>query len=450
MHPRWNHQALSLFASLLLLVATCARVLAEEQPAAPAIDPQAAKVLSDWGKYTAQLQGFSATIKASMEARQGELSQEREVTTQVTAQRPNKLSLNLKTGQDSADLVCDGKSLTVSLTTAKKYFIDETAERVSSWSKILENPIAAAIITQGNAGAIMAALFADDPNAKLLSSIESATYGGEVMLDGTKCHLIQAVGKDTDWQLWIDAGPKPLLRQFVPDLNKAMAKLAAAQGRQAPADLRIKSTSVFTDWKENPTLAADTFAFSPPLGAVKIDNPADQVEPLHPLLGKVAPPINLDLLGGGKLDLASLKDKNIVILDFWATWCGPCKRAMPIIEKVADEYKKKGVRLYAVNLEESAEDVQHFAEQSGITATIALDSAGTAARDYQAQAIPQTVLVGKNGTVQVVHVGLLPDLENQLRKELDALLAGKDLAAEAKAKAEKGKPSAAEPVTDDK
>ncbi len=384
-----------------------------------------------------------------MEIRQGEQSQARDSSMKVIAQRPNKLALNLKSGGDGADLICDGATLTVSLTTAGKYFVDETPEHFTSWSTIMENPVAAAIASQGNAAAIVTALFADDPAEKLLAAIQSATYDGEVMLDDSKCHLIKAAGNDSDWQLWIDAGPKPLIRKFVPDLTKAMTKLAAAQGRPLPANLKVTTVVTYTDWQENPKLAAEAFAFAAPEGSVKIDNPADQVEPPHPLLGKVAPAINLDLLGGGKLDLASLKNKNVVILDFWATWCGPCKRAMPIIEKVASEYKKKGVLLYAVNLEESAEDVQHFAEQSGITATIALDTVGTAARDYQAQAIPQTVLIGKDGTVQVVHVGLLPDLENQLRKELDALLAGKDLAAEAKAKADKGKPAAAAPAADD-
>ena len=137
-------------------------------------------------------------------------------------------------------------------------------------------------------------------------------------------------------------------------------------------------------------------------------------------MGTPAPAINIDLLGGGKLDLTALKGKNIVILDFWATWCGPCITAMPQIEKVASEFKKKGVVLYAVNLEETAAEVQHFAEQNGVTAKIALDTADTVARDYQATSIPQTVLIGKDGTIQVVHVGLSSNLERQLRKELDA------------------------------
>ena len=206
------------------------------------------------------------------------------------------------------------------------------------------------------------------------------------------------------------------------------------------ANLKVTNTVAYKDWAENPTFAADTFVFNVPERALKAESLADMVGGAggreagpHPLLAKAAPAIKLDLLGGGTLDLAALKDKNVVILDFWATWCDPCRKAMPIIDKVAREYKDKGVLLYAVNIQETREDIQRFVDDSGLHLAIALDKEGSVARAYQANSIPQTVIVGKDGTVQVVHVGLSPNLEDELKKELDALVAGKDLAAQGKA-----------------
>jgi thiol-disulfide isomerase/thioredoxin len=141
--------------------------------------------------------------------------------------------------------------------------------------------------------------------------------------------------------------------------------------------------------------------------------------------------VKLELLDGGNLDLAGYKGKNVVILDFWATWCGPCTQAMPIIEKVAHEYQDKGVLLFAVNIQEQPDDVKKFLEEAELKVAVALDKDGTVGSAYKAEAIPQTVLVGKDGTVQVVRVGLSANLEEELSKDLDALVAGKDLASEA-------------------
>ena len=71
-----------------------------------------------------------------------------------------------------------------------------------------------------------------------------------------------------------------------------------------------------------------------------------------PLVGKPAPDFALDLLGGKKFRLAEAKGK-VVVLDFWATWCGPCLQAMPQVEKVAGEFRDQGVQLVAVNLQET-------------------------------------------------------------------------------------------------
>ena len=101
---------------------------------------------------------------------------------------------------------------------------------------------------------------------------------------------------------------------------------------------------------------------------------------------------------------------------------------MPIMEEVANEYKDKGVILIAVNLRESAQKIRSFLQKQGLHPVVALDKDGAVGTVYKAQYIPQTVIIDKDGIVQAVHVGALPNLKDTLKKELDDLLAGKKLA----------------------
>ena len=185
-----------------------------------------------------------------------------------------------------------------------------------------------------------------------------------------------------------------------------------------PAASENKSDSI------NPKAGTDdAFKYTPPDDA-KIAEPQGS----HPLLAKPAPSFKLELLEGGEFDLSRLKGKNIVILDFWATWCGPCIRVMPVMEEVANEYKDKGVILIAVNLRESPQKIRSFLQKQGLHPVVALDKDGAEGTIYKAQYIQQTVIIGKEGIVQAVHVGALPNLKKILKKELDDLLAGKKLA----------------------
>ena len=164
----------------------------------------------------------------------------------------------------------------------------------------------------------------------------------------------------------------------------------------------------------------------------KKDAPPEAAKPARPdpaaLMGQPAPDFELDLVAGGKVKLSELKDKSVVILDFWATWCPPCRKSLPVVAEVAKSYKEKGVAFYAVNLREDVEKVKKFLEAQKLDLAAALDKDGAVAKSYLVSGIPQTVIVGKDGTVQVVHVGASPDLKERLTKDLDALLAGEKLA----------------------
>ncbi len=449
-----QHFSPRFFGCLLLLSAALGSpLLAADAKAKTTIDPKAQKVADAFSKYILGLKGFKMTSNIALRVEQQGRRQEYEFVQKFSAERPNKLNCVLESPQAGAEIVSDGRKLSVFLNQTNKYASEDAP---ATWEGILQNPLVIGALSMGNAAVTTSALLDVDPAKKLFEKVDSVSYGGIVSLGERKCHLIKATSAELDWELWIDAGDKPLPRQFVPDLTKALAQAAKQAGNAAAfANMKASNVVTFDDWEVNPKFPADAFAFNAPEGATKAKTILDIVmgdreeTGPHPLLAKAAPAIKLDLLDGGKFDLASYKNKKIVILDFWATWCGPCAQAMPIIDKVAKKFEKNGVLLFGVNIQEEPDEVHKFLEDRDLKLPIVLDSEGTAAKAYMATGIPQTVLVGKDGTVQVVLIGLSPNLEEELTKDLEALVAGKNLAAEALAAAKAKADSADDKTSED-
>ena len=135
---------------------------------------------------------------------------------------------------------------------------------------------------------------------------------------------------------------------------------------------------------------------------------------------KPIPPVDFELqdLSGKKVKLSALKGK-VVFLNFWATWCGPCRSEMPSMQRLHEKLKAEGLEILAVDLQEDKGKVQAFAKELGLAFPILLDSDGSVGAAYNARSIPTTYLLDRDGNIFARAVGArewdTPELINILR-----------------------------------
>ena len=139
------------------------------------------------------------------------------------------------------------------------------------------------------------------------------------------------------------------------------------------------------------------------------------------LLGKVAPDFTLPLLSEGKFTLAKLKG-HVVVMDFWATWCGPCVASMPGFIEVMKQFKDKEVTFITLNQGEPEAQVKKFLERRSWALPVAMDADTKVAGKYGVDGIPHTVLVGKDGKVEWVRTGFTEDGDKKLREAVEKAL----------------------------
>lgn len=125
-----------------------------------------------------------------------------------------------------------------------------------------------------------------------------------------------------------------------------------------------------------------------------------------PKQGFLAPDFSLETTDGQIIRLSELRGKTVV-LNFWATWCPPCRAEMPTLERIAQEYADQDVILLGINLNflDKAAEIQAFLEKYGITFPILLDRQGEVARLYEISALPTTFFIGPDGMIRYVVIG---------------------------------------------
>jgi thiol-disulfide isomerase/thioredoxin len=136
-------------------------------------------------------------------------------------------------------------------------------------------------------------------------------------------------------------------------------------------------------------------------------------------IGINAPSFKLPDISGQQVTLDQFKGK-VVMLDFWATWCGPCRMTMPLMESLQKEYADSLV-LLAVNVQEPREEVRNFVRAQNLHSRVLLDEEGSIGAAYGAESIPMQVLIDKKGVVRHIQVGFGPSTAAKLRTQIQQL-----------------------------
>lgn len=122
-----------------------------------------------------------------------------------------------------------------------------------------------------------------------------------------------------------------------------------------------------------------------------------------------------------RLNLSAYKGK-VVYLDFWASWCKPCRESFPWMNAIEDNYRDRGLVVIAVNLDHDRGLAQDFLQQNPADFKIVYDPGGTLAEKYKVGAMPTSVLIGRDGKIRFVHSGFHPDREREYLNHIGALL----------------------------
>jgi|YelNatPaOPRAMG01_1025707.scaffolds.fasta_scaffold08416_1 peroxiredoxin len=124
-------------------------------------------------------------------------------------------------------------------------------------------------------------------------------------------------------------------------------------------------------------------------------------------------------LKGKNYKLSDFKGK-VILLNFWATWCPPCRYEMPLLDKLYKEYKKMGFEVVAVSLDSNPNNVTEYLKNNSVSFIILSDKEGKVGYTYQIVAIPTSFLIDRNFVIRKIYLGILP--ERDFKKELEKWL----------------------------
>ncbi|NLX98484.1 MAG: redoxin domain-containing protein [Rhodopirellula sp.] len=401
-----------------------------DQPAAdPTLQPPKAGQPKPGAILTAMVTAYRAAESyqdqgaVRIQASLGDQKVDQAVDYSVALVRPNKLRMQVY----QAVAVCDGGQFWAFSQELPKQILNRPAPEKLSFLDILADEMLASALTQGPSQAFswvpvqLLLLWAEDPLKTILYQAQEPVLLGTGTIGDRECYRVDVTRPEGKSVLWIDAESSVLRRIELP---------AEELGRAIGGGQQLDDVSLVIDFNNaelGSSVTGDAFKFEKP-------DEAELVERLAPpavrMLGKPAPDFKFVDLDGNEVTPKSLEGK-IAVLDFWATWCGPCRMSLPLVEKVYDQFKDNDkVKFLAVSVDDlnvTDQKLRDTFTELKVNLPIGRDPEQHVGRSFQTMSIPAMFLIGPTGLVQHSEAGVRPAMDVELADRLAELVAGRDV-----------------------
>ncbi len=386
------------------------------------------------------LRGYrDSTTMEIYQERPGEETK-RTTPTWFAFERPNRFRLDTKGHGHETAMVSDGLMLTTYLDVRWM-----EGQKQYTQKKAPEKATAADLRSRmgGFGGGIylFPILMSDDPLKELMEDAEGVKKVGREKLDGTNvtvfeltvpvsslegAHIPLRGGMDEPINLRLWIGKKDhLIRQVAFEVDMAqMAKEMPEEQRQwMPKKMVV--TERHSAIEIDPAFPEDTFTFALPEGSKLVDEfgPPGRSKDKAEFVGQPTPDFVLKDIDGKEVKLADFEG-HVLIVDFWATWCGPCREEMPTFFALQNQYEDDGFSVIGIAINDTAEKVRSYAEKEELNFPLLMGD-DRVQKDYgNVTAIPTSFVIDKQGIVRYAYVGTPPDMLD-FQKHVEELLAEK-------------------------
>ncbi len=411
----------------LVCFSGCGSSPSEPPEDAPEVDdPAAAKLDDPRAVFDAMAAAYKkassyndrGTVRLLAKQADGEIDETAKFS--VAMVRPNKLRMEVY----QTMLVSDGRELHAAIENLPGQVLAQPAPQAITLDSIGSDRLLASTILQGFAGAPPQLMLLLEEKAvdALLYGAQETTLDEPAKIDGRSHYRIVVKRTDGTAVFYVDQKSYVLRRIEFPveELRQAIAREGAVESISLVADFEAAQLGGEVDPR--------AFQFAVPTGAELVEF---FVAP-HPaqLLGKRAPPFEFFDLEGQSVSPRSLAGK-IAVLDFWATWCVPCRNSLPRLNQVYQQYKGNSrVTFLAVSVDQpdvTDQAVRDTLAELGVQLPLFRDVQRNAGTLFNTTSIPATFIVDGNGMVQDFEVGENPNLTTVLPEKLNKLLAGESI-----------------------